>query len=227
MDLLIVEDEASLARLMALELQHAGFRTALAACGEDALFQTNSHSFDCVILDVMLPDLSGLEVCRRIRAVSDTPIIMVTARGQIPDKVAGLELGADDYVVKPVNTEELAARIRAVSRRRQGGFGEAETVYSMGNVTLSREQHRLTVEGVEISLTPLEFRMLEHFLANHDRVQSRTVLLDAVWGADFIGDTNLIDVAVGRLRRRLQSVHADAAIETVRGVGYVLRSARR
>lgn len=221
---LIVEDEGALARLMALELGHAGFATAAVATGEQALAEVQTGHFDCLILDVMLPDLSGFEVCRRIRDTADTPIIMVTARGQIPDKVAGLELGADDYVVKPVNTEELSARIRAVVRRRIGGVPHDPGVYTMGNLSLWSDQHQVKVNGLNVPLTPLEFRMLEHFLSNQNRVQSREALLDAIWGVDFMGDTNLVDVTVGRLRRRLRS--ADATVETVRGVGYVIRQSQ-
>ncbi len=221
--MLIVEDEASLARLMALELEHAGFTTATVATGQQALAEAQAGHFDCLILDVMLPDLSGFEICRRVRETADTPIIIVTARGQIPDKVAGLELGADDYVVKPVNTEELAARIRAVVRRRPGGSAHSTAVYTIGNLSLWSDQHQVRVNGQNVALTLLEFRMLEHFLSHPNRVQSREALLDAVWGVDFVGDTNLVDVTVGRLRRRLRSVQADTTIETVRGVGYVLR----
>lgn len=226
MKVLIVEDEAPLARLMGLELTHAGFTTAMVATGQQALAESKTGQFDCVILDVMLPDLSGFEVCRRLRQTSDTPIIMVTARGQTPDKVAGLELGADDYVVKPVNVEELSARIRAVARRRLGSAGHNPAAYKLGNLSLSSDQHEVLVNGRSVPLTPLEFRMLEHFLSQQSRVQSRQALLDAVWGVDFMGDTNLVDVTVGRLRRRLRSARADATIETVRGVGYVLRQGR-
>ncbi len=208
---------------MALELEHAGFTTATVATGQQALAEAQAGHFDCLILDVMLPDLSGFEICRRVRETADTPIIIVTARGQIPDKVAGLELGADDYVVKPVNTEELAARIRAVVRRRPGGSAHSTAVYTIGNLSLWSDQHQVRVNGQNVALTLLEFRMLEHFLSHPNRVQSREALLDAVWGVDFVGDTNLVDVTVGRLRRRLRSVQADTTIETVRGVGYVLR----
>ncbi len=224
--MLIVEDEVRIARLMALELGHAGFTIATVATGQQALVEAHTGHFDCLILDVMLPDLSGFEVCRRVREMGDTPIIMVTARGQIPDKVAGLELGADDYVVKPVNTEELSARIRAVVRRRPRGAIYSSTIYTAANLTLSPDQHQVMVNGVAMALTPLEFRMLEHFLSRQNRVQSRQALLDAVWGVDFMGDTNLVDVTVGRLRRRLRGERADITIETVRGIGYVLRSTR-
>lgn len=221
--ILIVEDESRLARLMALELEHAGFQPDTLSTGREALTWVQEGRCDCLVLDVMLPDLSGLEVCRRIRQTSNIPIIMVTARGQVPDKVAGLELGADDYMVKPVNTEELSARIRAVARRHQGGRTDGSAVHQVGNVALWPAEHRVTVSDNVLPLTPLEFRLLERFLSEVDRVQSRSALLDAVWGIDFIGDTNLVDVTVGRLRRRLQAVHADAQVETVRSVGYVLR----
>ncbi len=224
MRVLIVEDEARLARLLALELEHAGFDTVTATTGREALDRSTQGDFDCMLLDVMLPDLSGFEVCRRTRQMGDMPIIIVSARGQVPDKVAGLELGADDYVVKPVNSEELAARIRAVARRRDLVNQPDLRRYRIGNVVLLPEQHQVLVDGQVVPFTPLEFRMLEHFLREINRVQSRNALLDAVWGVDFAGDTNLVEVTVGRLRRRLADAHSDATIETVRGVGYVLRS---
>lgn len=222
-DILIVEDEWRLARLFALELEHGGFEVHTVGTGQDALTEVMRGGYDCMILDVMLPDLSGLEVCRRVRQMDDLPIIMVTARGQIPDKVAGLELGADDYMVKPINTEELSARIRVVTRRRQAIDHRGKNSYHVGNLSLQSEEHQVTVGGQPLALTALEFRMLEYFLTEINRVQSRDALMAAVWGMDFIGETNFVDVSVGRLRRRLESAHADVTIETIRGVGYVLR----
>lgn len=223
MRILIVEDEVRLARLLALELEHAGFDAETVMAGYAALDRVVSGNYDCLVLDVMLPDISGFEVCRRVHQLGNTPIIMVTARGQVPDKVAGLELGADDYMVKPVNAEELAARIRAVVRRHQSAMENSDSRYEMGNLVLSPTQHRVTVDDEEATLTPMEFRMLEHFLAQVNRVQSREELLDGVWGTTFTGDTNLVDVNVGRLRRRLRAAHANVTIETIRGFGYVLR----
>lgn len=227
MRILIVEDERPLAHLLALELRHAGFEVCTVENGQDALAKIVQANYDCMVLDVMLPDLSGLEVCRRVQEQQSLPIIMVTARGQTPDKVAGLELGADDYMVKPVNTEELAARIRAIVRRRQPSSHHVEKPYRVGNLSLWSEQHLVTVADKILTLRPLEFRMLEHFLAQINRVQSRDALLNAVWGMDYVGETNFVDVGVARLRRRLESAHANIVIETVRGVGYILRNSAR
>lgn len=221
--LLVVEDERSLLRLMTLELEHAGFEVDAAVTGQDAIHKARSLFYACVLLDIMLPDISGLEVCRRIRTESDVPIIMITARGQVLDKVAGLDTGADDYLVKPINFEELTARIRAVTRRHEGGLGNGRTLEA-GDVVLYRDQHRVTVRDESLTLTPLEFQLLEYLLLHQDWVQTRQTLLDRIWGFRYDGGTNIVDVTVGRLRRRLEQSGSRLAIETVRGVGYVIRS---
>lgn len=220
---LVVEDEASLGRLMGLELTHAGFAADVVASGLQALETVQANPYDCLLVDVMLPDISGIEVCRRVRRSSDVAVIMVTARGQIPDKVAALDMGADDYLVKPVNFEELGARIRAVVRRRAGSpvTGRAVTV---SDVTLYRDQHRVEVSGRSVEFTPMEFQLLEFLLIHRDWVQTRQRLLDDVWGFDYAGDSNIVEVTVSRLRRRLAEAGSALAIETVRGVGYVVRT---
>ena len=223
MQVLVVEDEQSLARLLELELTHCGFAVDAVAEGRSALNRLQEKRFDCLLLDVMLPDMSGLEVCRRVRQTSDIGVIMLTARGQVPDKVAGLDVGADDYLVKPVNMEELAARVRSVVRRRNGPLAGGRTLLAR-DVTLFRDQHRIEVAGQAMLLSPLEYQLLEHLLLNRDWVQSRNRLLEQIWGFDYAGETNIVDVTVSRLRRKLHDSNSQLAIETVRGVGYVVRS---
>lgn len=223
MKVLVVEDEASLSRPMELELTHAGLSVMVAESGREALAAMAEGSFDVVLLDVMLPDITGIEVCRRIRAQSDVPVIVVSARGQVPDIVGALDIGVDDYVVKPANLEELAARIRAVVRRRAGDAGVGR-VLSAGNVTVYRDQHRVTVQMEPVELSPLEFQLLEFLLLHRNWVQSRQALLDRVWGASYEGSTNLVDVTVSRVRKRLADARSTLEIETVRGIGYVIRS---
>lgn len=223
MRILVVEDEQSLGRLLELELAHAGFDVHWATRGDQALDQLQQKAFDCVILDVMLPDLSGMEICRRIRQNSDIGVIMVTARGQTLDMVSGLDVGADDYLVKPVNMEELAARIRAVVRRRAGASPEGR-ILNAKDVTIFRDQHRVEASGQPVTLSPLEYQLLEYLLIHKDWVQTRTHLLEHIWGFDFSGDTNIVDVTVSRLRRKLGAHGSQLEIETIRGFGYVVRS---
>ncbi len=222
MKVLVVEDEASLARVMELELTHAGITAVVAGSGRDALRLLAETSPDAVLLDVMLPDISGIEVCRRIRAESDVPIIMVTARGQVPDIVSALDIGADDYLVKPANLEELSARIRAVVRRRAGTQGSGR-VLAAGDVKVYRDQHRVTVQLEAVDLPPLEFQLLECLMLHRNWVQSRQALLDRVWGSSYEGSTNLVDVTISRVRKRLADAGSTLEIETVRGIGYVIR----
>ncbi len=226
MNVLLVEDDLALARVMGLELHHAGFAVTAVHDARSALNGLASDEGprpDVVLLDVILPDLSGIEVFRRIRDRSDVPVIMVTARGQVPDIVSALDMGADDYVVKPVNYEELGARIRAAVRRRTGRIGQGRVI-DCGDLSLYRDQHRLECDGVGMDLTPLEYRLLEHLLLHRNWVQSRESLLDAVWGAEYFGNTNMVEVTVSRLRRRLQERRSAVQIETVRGSGYVIRA---
>lgn len=223
MQVLVVEDEASLARVLSLELAHAGMAVETTGRGRDAVDRVRRGGLDCVLLDVMLPDLSGIEVLRRIREASDVAVIMVTARGQTPDIVAALDIGADDYLVKPVRIEELAARIRAVVRRRVG-LSARGRVLAAADVVLFRDQHRVEAAGRPVELAPLEFRLLEFLLLHRDWVQSRDTLLDRVWGFEPATGGNLVEVTVSRLRRRLAEAGSRLRIETVRGVGYVVRS---
>lgn len=225
MSILVVEDEVSLARLMQLELTHAGFDVATVSTAHDALRAVQARPFEAILLDVILPDLTGIEVCRRVRTQSDVPILMVTARSQVPDIVAALDLGADDYLVKPVNVEELAARIRAAIRRRAGSPPHGR-VLECGDVIMARDEHRVEVHGASVELTLLEYQLLEFLLLHQNWVQSREALLDRVWQAAYAGETNMVDVTVSRLRKRLVEAGSALEIETVRGIGYVVRSRR-
>lgn len=225
MNVLLVEDDLALARVMGLELHHAGFVVTAVHDGRsalDGLASTAGARPDVVLLDVILPDLSGIEVFRRIRDRLDVPVIMVTARGQVPDIVSALDMGADDYVVKPVNYEELGARIRAAVRRRTGRIGQGRVI-DCGDLALYRDQHRLECNGASMDLSPLEYRLLEQLLLHRNWVQSRESL-DAVWGAEYFGNTNMVEVTVSRLRRRLQDGGSTVQIDTVRGSGYVIRA---
>lgn len=221
----MVEDEVSLARVLFLELAHAGMSVETTGRGRETIDRVRQGGIDCVLLDVMLPDLSGIEVLPRIREASDVAVIMVTARGQTPDIVAALDIGADDYLVKPVRIEELAARIRAVFRRRVGLSAQGR-VLAVADVVLFRDQHRVEAAGRPLELPPLEFRLLEFLLLHRDWVQSRDTLLDRVWGFEPATGGNLVEVTVSRLRRRLAEVGSALRIETVRGIGYVIRSDR-
>lgn len=223
--LLLVEDEASIAAPLAFLLEDEGFKVTTVPDGEAALKAVAKKDPDLILLDLMLPGISGIEVCQRIRATSDVPIIMLTARGAEIDKVVGLEVGADDYVTKPYSSRELVARIRSVMRRAtpspdvewDGGL----EVSQVGPLTLDRGRHHFTYDGVEVELPLKEFQLLGVLLEQVGRVVSRGSLLERVWGPDFFGDERTLDVHVKRLRSRLEAVGAQRSlIATVRGVGY-------
>ncbi|HJC84150.1 MAG TPA: response regulator transcription factor [Candidatus Corynebacterium faecigallinarum] len=222
---LIVEDEQSLAEPLAFLLEKEGFGVYSAADGPAALEKFNAHGIDLVLLDVMLPGMSGTEVCKQLRTVSTVPVIMVTARDSEIDKVVGLEIGADDYVTKPYSARELIARIRAVLRR--GGEPEIEGEGDDGQVLRSRrvvldvERHTVTVEGKDVSLPLKEFDLLEYLMRNEGRVLTRGQLIDRVWGIDYVGDTKTLDVHVKRLRSKIEVDPAKPKVlVTVRGLGY-------
>jgi two-component system response regulator RegX3 len=222
---LIVEDEESFADPLAFLLRKEGFTTALAATGQDALEEFDRNGADIVLLDLMLPGMSGTDVCKQLRSRSAVPVIMVTARDSEIDKVVGLELGADDYITKPYSARELIARIRAVLRRG----GEAEEllpqVLEAGPVRMDVERHVVTVGGEEVSLPLKEFDLLEYLLRNVGRVLTRGQLIDRVWGADYVGDTKTLDVHVKRLRSKIEpDPSAPAHLVTVRGLGYKFES---
>ena len=216
----LVEDEEKLGRMVELELKYEGYQVEKALDGRKGLELALSGGFDLVLLDIMLPQLSGMEVLRRLRRESQIPVIMLTARDSVVDKVAGLDSGADDYVTKPFAIEELLARIRAVLRNKSGQSGAPLAV---GPLVMDVEKHQVMVRGQSVELTKKEFDLLRHLLENKDRVLTREALLDAVWGFDFVGETNSVDVYIRFLRSKLDDAFGLKLIHTVRGVGYVIK----
>jgi two-component system phosphate regulon response regulator PhoB len=220
---LVVEDEDALATLLDYNLVKEGFRVERAADGEEALLRIAEEPPDLVILDWMLPRVSGVEVCRQLRAGAETrrtPILMLTARGEEGDRIRGLDTGADDYVVKPFSMTELAARIRALMRRTRSELMDERLEYA--DLVLDRARHRVTRAGRDIHLGPTEFRMLDFLMQRPGRVFSRERLLDAVWGANTYVELRTVDVHVGRLRKALRQPGARDLIRTVRSAGYAL-----
>ena len=226
--ILIVEDEEKIARFIELELIHEGYEVVKCADGRTGLELAEGGDFSLVLLDIMLPELNGLEVLRRLRRNSDVPVIMLTARDSVMDKVAGLDQGADDYITKPFAIEELLARIRLVLRRRayNDHADKRETpddLLRCGDLTLSESHHEVRYAGNEIELTGREFDLLNALLVNKNIVLSRDSLLGKVWGYDYMGETNVVDVYIRYLRSKIDEVYGISLIQTVRGVGYVIR----
>jgi len=221
---LIVEDEESLADPLAFLLRKEGFEATVAIDGPSALAEFDRSGADIVLLDLMLPGMSGTDVCRQLRARSGVPVIMVTARDSEIDKVLGLELGADDYVTKPYSARELIARIRAVLRRLgEGDDAVGDSILEAGPVRMDVERHVVSVHGTQIPLPLKEFDLLEYLMRNKGRVLTRGQLIDRVWGADYVGDTKTLDVHVKRLRSKIEADPANPVhIVTVRGLGYKL-----
>jgi two-component system phosphate regulon response regulator PhoB len=222
-DILVVEDEEALSTLLQYNLDKEGYAVRVCADGEDALVSIDEKQPDLVVLDWMLPTVSGIEVCRRLRQKSATrnlPIVMLTARGEESDRIRGLDTGADDYVVKPFSMTELCARVRAVLRRIRPGL--AEDRVRAGDIVIDRVAHRVKRGGEEVHLGPTEFRLLDHFMQHPGRVFSREQLLNAVWGSDVYVETRTVDVHIGRLRRALGHSAAGDPIRTVRSAGYSL-----
>ncbi|HEX7248529.1 MAG TPA: response regulator transcription factor [Actinomycetota bacterium] len=221
--MLIVEDEESLAESVRYNLEREGFRVAVASDGRRALDRFRAEQPSLVILDLMLPEISGLDVCRTIRAESDVPIIMVTAKDSEADKVTGLELGADDYVTKPFSVRELVSRVRAHLRRASmaSEIAPAEDVLRGGLVEMDVSRHEVRVRGESVAFPPKEFELLEAFLRRKDRLLTRLFLIEEVWGADYVGDTKTLDVHVKRLRQKIEDdPHDPRHLVTVRGLGY-------
>ena len=218
--ILLVEDEEKLARMVELELKYEGYQVEKAFDGRSGLELALGGGFDLVLLDIMLPRLSGMEVLRRLRRESQVPVIMLTARDSVVDKVSGLDSGADDYITKPFAIEELLARIRAALRGRGVREGQLLTA---GPLVMDVERHQVTVKGQTVELTKKEFDLLRHLLENKDRVLTREALLDSVWGFDFVGETNSVDVYIRFLRSKLDDAFGIKLIHTVRGVGYVIK----
>ena len=220
--ILIVEDEAKLARFVELELNHEGYSVDKAADGREGLSMMETGGYDLVLLDIMLPGLNGLEVLRRARRSVDTPVIMLTARDTVMDKVTGLDMGAEDYVTKPFEIEELLARIRACLRKsaKREATGRALTV---GPLTLDPDRHTVTCQGQAVELTHREFDLLKILMENRGIVLSRSTLMERVWGYDYMGETNIVDVYIRYLRGKIDDAFGLKLLQTVRGVGYVLR----
>ncbi len=215
---LVVEDDPAIGRVLQLELEHEGYRVELATDGFTGLERALKEP-DLVVLDLMLPRMDGFEVCKRIRAKSTVPIIMLTARETIADRVAGLDLGADDYLTKPFSTDELLARVRARLRERE----PQSNVIEFRDLVMDRDRHEVKRSGKLVSLTAKEYALLEYLLLHRNKVHTRDELFNGVWGSDFLGDSNLIDVYIRYLRGKIDDGHEDKLISTVRGVGYTIK----
>ncbi len=219
--ILLVEDEEKIARFVELELSHEGYSVTKCVDGRKGLELAESGGFDLVLLDIMLPELNGLEVLRRLRKTSSLPVIMLTARDAVMDKVSGLDMGADDYVTKPFAIEELLARIRSVLRKKSAmPTGE---LLLCGQLVLDEPRHEVKFGGTDIPLTGREFSLLATLLKNKNIVLSRDTLLERVWGFDYMGETNVVDVYVRYLRAKIDDAFGVRLIQTVRGVGYVVK----
>ncbi len=219
--ILIVDDDENICELLRLYLEKDGFETIVANDGEQAVEYASKYSPDLILLDIMLPKLDGWQVCREIRKTSDTPIIMLTAKGETFDKILGLELGADDYVSKPFDTKEVIARIKAVLRRSHENDKSSqvnEVRYDKLRINLTN--YELEVNGVKIDTPPKELELIYHLASNPNRVYTRDQLLDEVWGFDYYGDSRTVDVHVKRLREKLENVSDQWCLKTVWGVGY-------
>ncbi len=217
--ILVVDDEPNIVELAKLYLEQDGYRVAAAASGSDALSKLDAIKPALIVLDLMLPDIDGFEVCRRIRRKSDIPILMLTARKEDVDKIVGLELGADDYLTKPFNPRELVARVKAILRRYQAGLRPGRAI-DVGNLQIDPSRQEATIDGQPLRLRTKEFALLATLAQNLGVVHSREQLLEMVWGFDYYGETRTVDVHINHLRQRIAV--ADASIETVRGTGYKL-----
>ncbi len=220
---LIVEDEDALSTILEYNLAKEKFEVAIATDGEEGLLKVEEFAPDIIILDWMLPKVSGIEVCRRIRSKPETrniPIIMLTARSEEADRIRGLETGADDYLTKPFSTAELIARLKAILRRIRPGL--ADDIVEHGDIAMDRVSHKVMRGGKEIHLGPTEFRLLDHLMQHPGRVFSREQLLNAVWGSDVFVEVRTVDVHIGRLRKALNKFKQGDAIRTVRSAGYAL-----
>lgn len=221
--ILLIEDDSQIARFIELELEHEGYQVEKFDNGYDGINALKARDFALLLLDIMLPGLDGIEVCSKIRKFSDIPIIMLTAKSELEDKVEGLDTGADDYLTKPFEIEELLARIRAHLRRDEGNV-EAANVLKTDNVVVNLDAHIVKRAEQEIELTKKEYDLLVYLIKNEGIVVSRDKLLNNVWGYDYTGETNIVDVYIRYLRSKIDDPFEKKLIHTVRGVGYVLRS---
>lgn len=222
MNVLLVEDDQDIAEFVRMELEHEGYAVQAARDGRSGLDKALSFDYDVILLDIMLPQLNGLEVLRRLRAHKQTPVILLTARDTLMDKVTGLDAGANDYITKPFHIEELFARMRVLTR--SAAQSNCGTILQNADVVLDRQKRLVTRGGTPVALTKTQFDLLEYFLMNTDIVLSREQLLSAVWGYDYAGDSNVVDVYVRYVRNRLHEPADGKLIESVRGIGYVMRS---
>ncbi len=218
--ILVADDESNICELLRLYLEKEGFTVVLANNGEQALNLFDREHPDLVLLDIMMPKLDGWQVCREIRKKSDCPIVMLTAKGEVFDKVLGLDLGADDYVVKPFETKEVIARIKAVLRRCGTETGKKVREVQFDKLYINMENYELKVDGVSVDAPPKEMELLYHLASNPNRVYTRDQLLDEVWGFEYYGDSRTVDVHVKRLREKLEGVSDAWSLKTVWGVGY-------
>lgn len=222
--ILIIEDEEKIARFIELELAHEGYEIQKSFNGREGLEMVENGHFDLVLLDIMLPELNGLEVLRRIRKTSEIPVIMLTARDAVMDKVSGLDMGADDYITKPFAIEELLARIRVALKRKHSAPSDVHNnTLTAGKLTLDKDSHQVSYDSQTIELTHREFILLEVLLENRSIVLSRDTLLEKVWGFDYMGETNVVDVYIHYLRNKIDDRFGEKIIETVRGVGYIVK----
>ena len=221
--ILIVEDEEKIARFIELELEHEGYEVIKASNGRIGLQIIEEGKVDLILLDIMLPEINGLEVLRRLRKFSDVPVIMLTARDAVMDKVSGLDAGADDYITKPFAIEELLARVRNALRKKNLSKKIEENILSSGLLSLDKAKHKVMYDKIEIELTNREFNLLQILLENKNIVLTRDVLMEKVCGYDYIGETNVIDVYIRYLRTKIDDVFNTKIITTVRGVGYVIK----
>lgn len=221
-DILIIEDDKAIVRILELEFKHEGYTYDVALDGKEGLDKFQGGQYGVILLDLMLPEISGLEICRKIRKVSNVPIIMLTARRDITDKVIGLDLGADDYVTKPFEMEELLARIRAGIRRGNARMDEVKLL-ELADLSLNVKTREVIKHGDSIDLTKTEYDLLEYLLSNKGLVLTRDQIIERVWGYDFVGDGNVLDVYIRYLRNKIDYPYDVKLIHTVRGVGYTLK----
>jgi two-component system, OmpR family, response regulator ArlR len=221
--ILIVEDETKIARFLELELKHEGYEVLIAGDGRTGLEKALKDNVDLIVLDIMLPGLSGIEVCRRVRLESQVPIIMLTAKDDVTDKVAGLDMGADDYMTKPFAIEELLARIRVALNRKKHTVEPKTDLLQIGEVKLNLTSHSAYYGDQELVLTKKEYELLEYMMRNKNVVLTREQLLNNVWDYEYFGDTNVVDVYIRYLRQKIDDKYGVRLITTVRGIGYIIK----
>ncbi|MBI6872034.1 response regulator transcription factor [Clostridium aciditolerans] len=219
--ILVIEDEESIASFIQLELNHEGYIADVAFDGIEGLNKVKKNTYDLIILDIMLPGINGIEVCRKVRQFSDIPIIMLTAKDDVSDKITGLDMGADDYMTKPFIIDELFARIRANLRRKNDE--NSKSILKAKDLIMDLDKHQVTRSGRHIELRKKEYDLLEYLLINKEIVINRDQILEKVWGYEYFGDTNVVDVNIRYLRSKVDDPFEDKLIQTVRGVGYTIR----